>query len=174
MTHFVVIVVGDDITGQMAPYNEALQVPRYKQRLTAAEADLARQASALVSSSGEGADTHGLELDDAGLFRWTELNPQGRWDWWEVGGRWADYFRIRAGDGVARTATALKREVLGPIPIPHAVVWKGIWHQLQATPPEQPERPHDADWVLTLRRHLDELLDNLGDDERLTAVDCHT
>ena len=46
---------------------------------------------------GKMPDWRGTEggLDEIGLFSWATANPQGRWDWYEIGGRWDGPFRGR-------------------------------------------------------------------------------
>lgn len=45
-----------------------------------------------------------LEGDDEGLhydpetgraYTWSTYNPQSKWDWWSIGGRWTGYFRMK-------------------------------------------------------------------------------
>lgn len=36
------------------------------------------------------------EVDEEGLYSWSTYNPQSKWDWWSLGGRWTGYFQVRA------------------------------------------------------------------------------
>ena len=35
-------------------------------------------------------------LDEEGVYRLTTYNPNSKWDWYEVGGRWTGYFKLKA------------------------------------------------------------------------------
>lgn len=35
------------------------------------------------------------EIDDGGIFEMSTYNPQSKWDWWEIGGRWTGFFKLR-------------------------------------------------------------------------------
>lgn len=39
--------------------------------------------------------------DGARPYRLTTYNPESKWDWWVVGGRWSGYFRTKKGADVA-------------------------------------------------------------------------
>lgn len=83
MSHFVVLVVGEDVEDQLAPYDENLEVPRYKNR-EYIEFTLNRATEAGVDTSDLDAlsayvATHDDEeygVDDEGLFEWSTYNPQ--------------------------------------------------------------------------------------------------
>lgn len=36
------------------------------------------------------------QVDDKGLFQWSTCNPQSKWDYWRLGGRWRGYFHVTA------------------------------------------------------------------------------
>lgn len=39
-------------------------------------------------------------VDDRGLYTVSTYNPRSRWDWWELGGRWSGFFKLREdGEG---------------------------------------------------------------------------
>ena len=37
------------------------------------------------------------EADEDGLFAWSTYNPQSKWDWWTVGGRWTGFYKLLPG-----------------------------------------------------------------------------
>lgn len=37
-----------------------------------------------------------LHVDDGGIYEWSTYNPHSKWDWWEMGGRWRGYFKLKA------------------------------------------------------------------------------
>lgn len=43
------------------------------------------------------ADDEGPEVDDGGIFEWSTYNPQSKWDWYAVGGRWTGFFKLKPG-----------------------------------------------------------------------------
>lgn len=51
---------------------------------------------AAISAFSEGEEDE-LQIDDEGLYRWSSYNPRSKWDWWQVGGRWAGYFKLKDG-----------------------------------------------------------------------------
>ena len=87
MSHFVVVVVGDDVEGQLAPFNE--QDEKY---LEWQEADVDAldefRKYGFGMTYAEYCEENGYKLrgSKAGLMR----NPNAKWDWWCVGGRWPD------------------------------------------------------------------------------------
>lgn len=106
MTHFVLLVTGENIDEQMAPFDEALEVEphinmtkeevekefqSYKARIEKYGAKTAFERKTLtldhvtplwwMQGQGEELDQEGNSL--------TTYNHNARWDWWEVGGRWA-------------------------------------------------------------------------------------
>lgn len=63
MSHFTVMVIGDAIQAQLAPYDENKEVPEYK------------------NSDGEP----------------STYNPDSKWDWYQIGGRWTGFFKLKPG-----------------------------------------------------------------------------
>lgn len=62
MSHFSVIVIGENVEKQLAPYDECLAVET-------------------VEEDGE---TY-------------SRNPNAKWDWYVIGGRWTGYFKLKPG-----------------------------------------------------------------------------
>lgn len=137
MSHFAVLVIGDNPEEQLVPFNEDLDVPRYikytKQQLiekgkkeienykkgTYAEY-LEDPKKYLDNCSKEHGDYVSKEFPEK--FKWTddqiykdevkwyekedigkdgevysEYNPNSKWDWYEIGGRWAGSLKLKAG-----------------------------------------------------------------------------
>jgi hypothetical protein len=137
VSHFSVLVVGDDIENQMAPFDENRETPRYMARTRAQiVADgrrsieryrdgiyaeyLADPAKYIEEHSNNAAhirylrdefplklaftdeEVYADEVSWGGDFdedgnEWSESNPQGYWDYWRVGGRWAGHLPLRNG-----------------------------------------------------------------------------
>lgn len=51
--------------------------------------DLARIAEILSDEDEE------YGADEDGLYRWSSYNPQSKWDWYQVGGRWQGFFPVK-------------------------------------------------------------------------------
>lgn len=119
MSHYTLIVTGEDPESQLAPYDENLQVEPYKDRvdldevgraiawfsehpdhitapLTKEQVEAARaaqtegQIAVLTAFMGSQAG-----YDDDGFFVWTTYNPRAKWDWYLLGGRWSGYFPLK-------------------------------------------------------------------------------
>lgn len=132
--HFSALVTGEDVEGQMAPFSEDVEVEPYVEYLDAQDCDIAsikqfyRDNAAqdyarkvvpvldVISDVGLLREYHSdpsVAQDGEGRwYRMTTRNPQGRWDWWEFGGRWGDLLKFRSRDLVT-----VRGEILGR---PHA------------------------------------------------------
>lgn len=109
MSHFPVLVIGPDVDGQLAPYDENLEVEEHKEyEMVDADSwtgkhlvekdpdlDLNDQAAVVEALEAKGFGTYGF--DDDGIFRLSTYNPESRWDWYQVGGRWTGYFKLKEG-----------------------------------------------------------------------------
>lgn len=40
-------------------------------------------------------DDQGVYLDDGGIYEWSTYNPKSKWDWYQIGGRWSGYFKLK-------------------------------------------------------------------------------
>lgn len=38
-----------------------------------------------------------LHIDDGGIYQWSSYNPKSKWDWWQIGGRWRGFFKVKEG-----------------------------------------------------------------------------
>lgn len=101
------VSVKDRITEIMAPYDENLKTAPYREYVEDAEAE-AEEALAYWDSQyagdpvKEGERPQGIvqalswyqgrkferEPNTGRYFSRSSCNPQGRWDWWQIGGRW--------------------------------------------------------------------------------------
>jgi hypothetical protein len=130
MSHFTVLVIGDDVEGQLAPYHEFECTGRDDQYVQNIDR-LAEAREGFASSGGNGETfvqwvegwygwrpvPEGEEPDLAGehKYGWYRLtadgdvteaidrtNPNRKWDWWVIGGRWTGHFKLKPGaSGVA-------------------------------------------------------------------------
>lgn len=113
MSHFSVFVIGDNVERQLAPYHEfectGVNDEFVKDEDGTAEAqekgldwfslsDLAVTDEADLDLNGEHAygwalvDTEGRVLKAV-----RRTNPEARWDWYQIGGRWSDFLKLKPG-----------------------------------------------------------------------------
>lgn len=115
MSHFSVIVIGDDVEGQLAPYHEfecTGNNDQYVQDVDITDEVLANlkeddlhvalgiyglEDRVVSSESGiDKSDAHKYGyaiVQDGKLIKAVKrTNPNRKWDWWTIGGRWAGFF----------------------------------------------------------------------------------
>lgn len=116
MSHFTVMVIGNDYEKQLAPFDENISVPAYD---TGIVDEKAIQRFVEYYTTGDGAKKHGKVVhfvvngdrdDVANLYsthgkawndnvwrkhsdgtwhEWSTYNPKSKWDWYILGGRWS-------------------------------------------------------------------------------------
>jgi hypothetical protein len=179
MSHYPVIVIGPDPDGQLAPYEEGLTVPPYLDPSWDHDAmvTLARRVAAKDRPAGIDLEDPSallgwffdqdvadglITVDDDGRWqRWSTANPEGRWDWYVLGGRWRGYFALVAGgrciaaaDGAAhgRCDQALRAHLdLDAMRNDAAIAAAGRFDSYSAmvaatgTPPPRPDRDAGSD-----------------------------
>ena len=105
MSHFTVLVVGDDVDAQLAPFDENTTTgPRReyldkRRRVTmAAEYGIA-DSDDLAALAAHVEDWTGYDggVDDHGLYILDTTNPDAKWDWYTVGGRRRGFFKLKHG-----------------------------------------------------------------------------
>jgi len=107
MSHFTVIVFGDDVDGQLAPYNENTQTEEaYFKETAERTAERGREklaAKGIANPSLEqiakelSCDGDTFEVRDGKLGYLSTYNPESKWDWYTTGGRWTGYFPMKPG-----------------------------------------------------------------------------
>ncbi len=142
MSHFSVLVIGRNVEGQLAPFDENMECEPAPedypledlQRMLDhySECDEAKRtkhhALALKASIDENGIVVGvthdelqflftdwsggeLRLSDAGYERMVTYNPESKWDWYQTGGRWSGYFKLKPGkEGVLGGPGVFKNE----------------------------------------------------------------
>jgi hypothetical protein len=116
MSHFTVMVIGDNPEEQLAPYDENIQTaPRDKGEVS--EEDKQRMIDhykepenggldlpfdELYALKGEDWDGNSLVKHEDGTWHeYSTYNPDSKWDWYQLGGRWADFLKLKSGvDGI--------------------------------------------------------------------------
>lgn len=161
MSHFSLLVIGDNIKKQLEPFEEQTDNPKYVefqdkedeyniQYLTEAVERIRLEDGTIVTpcddrfknpgSIGFGSDTHkvpehleliqvphkdaystfeefmsdycGYSSRDKKMGRYGSWgNPNAKWDWWTIGGRWAGYFAKQGGPHAGYTDQAQKNDI---------------------------------------------------------------
>ena len=136
MSHFVVLVIGDNIDLQLAPFNEQPmaddphvefvfndQTEEFREEYdegsveiikrpdgswvfahVATDDDKAAQIAPVSAKFSELYSTfeefckkwHGTEPNEQGQYGYSS-NPNAKWDWYSIGGRWSGYFKALPG-----------------------------------------------------------------------------
>ncbi len=123
MSHFTVLVIGDKPEKQLAPYNEEIEVPEYKEELVSEEEkksfldvytifDEKRDYAKLSKEQAKenkklsfeelykkyGEDWNGSEWRKDENNQWAKYstyNPKSKWDYYSLGGRWNGFFKLK-------------------------------------------------------------------------------
>jgi hypothetical protein len=55
-----------------------------------------------LATSSDESDSETLHYDPESdrAYTWSTCNPESKWDYWRIGGRWSDYFLARSGPGL--------------------------------------------------------------------------
>jgi hypothetical protein len=186
--HYLCLVVGEDVDEQLAPFSEYAETQPYKVFLEPSELDQMAKHFGMRSIDVDAlaarlSDWHKAEggVEDGRLFYWSTTNPQAMFDWYEIGGRFNGYLRLReavppswwdrllgrrAAAGVNR---APKRDVASEPLLanpPTALLLEGQWHLCPIT--------RDKAEVAAWRKQFAALFRAIPDDATLTAVDVHS
>jgi hypothetical protein len=111
MSHFTVLVIGEDVEEQLAPFqeNNMGDCPKKYMEFNDMEDEMLKEYENDEYSSGEllkekyssfdvfAKEYHGYKQRDAekGRYGYWE-NPNKKWDWWVVGGRWTGMLKAKA------------------------------------------------------------------------------
>lgn len=186
--HSLCIVVGAKLDDTLAPFANYLKVEKYKSYVelpdvTAMAEHYGISADDLAALAARLPEWHGAEGgSEAGrLFFWSTENPQGKYDWYEVGGRFSGHFRLThpvppawwqrlLGRGpVERVNRAFKRQVDLQAVLsdpPAALLLNSVWHESPITSDE----PQLREW----KERFATLFEAVPSDASLTAVDIHS
>lgn len=105
MSHFSVLVVGGDVEGQLAPFDEELKLEDERIYLSADE----REHVAREYGVADPGDLRALVphvkawagrkagIDEKGIYFVHSYNPNAKWDWYVPGGRWHGFFKLKPG-----------------------------------------------------------------------------
>lgn len=207
MSHFVVMVVGNNVDEQLERFDENLVVDKYSMGLVSEEEK--QRMIKYYESKGKGnfktfdecykefgEDWNDNRWEKNNEGEWEEFstyNPDSKWDWYQVGGRWAGMFQLKEGvkpleplsfswgwtaekrekmKKENRADIAYKRDIanLSEI-VPFAILKDDEWY----------ERGECGWWgtviddkgEMTWEEEVKRIIESIEDDELITMVDCH-
>lgn len=98
MSHFSILVVGDDVEDALAPFNEndtSVFYPLSEEEIAEARASFDADKQGCVSFD-EFMLEHEGHLLRGGIYGDTR-NPRAKWDFWTIGGRWSNRLVTKSG-----------------------------------------------------------------------------
>lgn len=141
MSHYktLVIIPGDtkeeniieEVEKRLSKYDESAVVDPYKRYMETFRLEMMAKSfgtSDLAVLAKEMKNWNGKEggVDDQGLYYWTTYNPDSKWDWWSIGGRWDG---VWTDDEESGLGNVLRVSDLPPRWETYAIVDKaGGWH----------------------------------------------
>jgi hypothetical protein len=118
MSHFKVVVIGDDWENQLAPFDESTRVEPYRAYESGTPAEhwmfkILTEEDSLSADAGwaefaQKYSEHYADSDDADgrmfydsergqAYQMTTYNPQSHWDWYSLGGRYMGSLLVKQG-----------------------------------------------------------------------------
>lgn len=116
MSHFTVLVIGNNPKAQLKPYDENKEVPPYKapithdeivrclehyskegkiKEITVAKGKVLKPSYPMVAKLWKNWNNNTLGLaTDGTYYEWKTYNPRSKWDRYQLGGRWRGYFKL--------------------------------------------------------------------------------
>lgn len=186
--HTYMLVAGENVDEELLPFSVHIEVEPYEEYLP--EEDIKRMAehygvpvrdlAALATKMEDWQSAEGF-VRDGRLGYISKHNPNGRHDWYQVGGQWADALRLReprqlrrffgllpAGQTLRATSARkaeIKEQALLADP-PAALLFRGQWF----ASPIFAEGDTEAKWRAEFGQHFAEI----PDETLLTVVDVHS
>ena len=183
----------------LAPFNEELEVEPYKDRTEpvvehwrhATERELRWPYSVVRENDpeidlgdplavaafmnkryGDDSSEQAYHVDDEGLFQWSTYNPESKWDWYAIGGRWNGVLTMKDASGVEFKGNyGRKGDIVEPH-ITYAVLAEGVWRSpgkmgwFGASSEGEAEQVEYEKW-------FQKFWNGLGDDAWVVVVDLH-
>lgn len=113
MSHSTVLVIGEDPEAMLAPYSEELEVEPYRKyeeeqsprdhwlmKVAREDGGLGDDCgwpefAAFVNKRYDDEDPYLYDEELDRIYRMTTYNPKSRWDWYQLGGRWTGFFKLK-------------------------------------------------------------------------------
>ncbi len=198
MSHFTVLIIGENPEKQLAPFNENIEMPEYVKN-PVSDDEKKRMIDYYVKEKGFKYDNNFDELyrkygDDWNSYRWRKhtdgswheystYNPNSKWDWYQLGGRWSGLIKLKPGKngkkgkaGVGDNEVGIDQALKGDISNlqelkTFAVLKDGKWY----------ERGEMGWWGVVLNEkdkdewdtQFDVLIKSLPDNTLISIYDCH-
>lgn len=96
MSHFIVMVIGDDPELQLAPFDENESVDEYcvgevssEQKELMMESYEGKDFDACYKANGEDWNGNRWRKENGVWYEYSTYNPNSKWDWYQLGGRWS-------------------------------------------------------------------------------------
>ena len=181
---FVIIGRHDDpeaaVSQALEPFYQGLEVEPYRDYLDASDikhmaehygipaSDLPALAAKMEDwRCGEGG------LDAHGLYAVTTCNPDGKWDWYEIGGRWNGYIPGSRRNVISARAIHRSRRLRRCLPC-YLLTPDGRWLEQEDGPAFGPpvteaDRRSKRRWFATVRDVVAQYIDH-----RVVCVDIHS
>ena len=109
-------------------------------------------------------DYFGYEVQD-GKFGYIE-NPNAKWDWWELGGRWGEHLPLCTGTNSSQAR--IEMIDVGKLDAPAAILYRGEWIECEGNPwrttDEEAEKWHSKTKAL---------MSDIPPGTMVSVVDCH-
>lgn len=110
MSHFTVLVIGENPEEQLAPFDESIEVDEYVDNTISEEdkesfrqyyirnkkspADMSFED--MYEIHGESWNGNRWKKDTDGVWKnFSTYNPLSKWDWYSLGGRWTGFFKLK-------------------------------------------------------------------------------
>jgi len=179
------------ISELVAPFDENVEVEPYKSHVDQVRSDwrtadpaklgwpwsyVRRESQVDLDDLAAVADWMSSEdepyyVDEKGLYTMSTYNPQSKWDWWVVGGRWSGFYPIEGGmaDIVRKGDVRLTEESNIQT---YAVLAEGVWRApgsmgwFGMSTEDDAERADYSKW-------FNMFWQGLNDDAYLAVVDMH-
>ena len=164
----------------LEPFDEALEVAPYRNYLAKHQVALMAKHYRLKQHNLHALAPH-MEnwtgrpggVDRRGLYHTTTCNPDGRWDWYEIGGRWNGYIKGAKRNVISVRAMLESPHLKDQLPC-HVLTPDGTWLEHERFFPDgfakgHIERKSDKNWLQEIRNTLERY-----DDCRVVCVDIHS
>lgn len=114
MSHFTVLVIGDNVDDQLEKYAEDIEVEAYvtgkvtkadmkemvkhytKDRIGKSDLTLEEEFKQINFEHGEDWNNNQYVNIDGVWQKVSTYNPDSKWDWYEIGGRWRGFFKKKS------------------------------------------------------------------------------
>lgn len=186
--HSLLLVVGDAVRVQLHAFADYAKVAPYRvyvegDQLTAMAEHFGLDVNDLEALNAKMPEWAGCksEIHQGKLSYWLRDNPNGKFEWYKIGGRFSGYLHLRQPRqpsllgrllgrkpvervNCARKGEIVAEEVLSAPPV--ALLANGVWVEQGWSK----DAPSDDEW----RQQFAHRFELLPDDASLTVVDIHT